>query len=81
MLKVIGSNVFPESRVRAKMKSPHPFRNANTATVVTAERLIGRTTRMNIFHSEAPSTRAAWSTSSGRPSMNARSTRMLNGTA
>ena len=63
------------------MKSPQPFRKANTATVMTAERLIGSTTRRNVFHSEAPSTLAACRTSFGRPSMKARSTRMLNGMA
>jgi hypothetical protein len=80
MLSVIGSKLLPDSRVSAKMKSPQPFRKANTATVMTADRLIGSTTRTSVFHSDAPSTRAACSTSLGRPSMNARSTRMLNGT-
>ncbi len=81
MLRVIGWSVLPFSRVSAKMKSPQPFRNAKSATVMMADRLIGRTIRTNVPHSVAPSTRAACRTSVGRPSMNARMTRMLNGTA
>ena len=46
--------------VRAKMKSPHPARNAKTATVITAERASGMTMRRNVCHSDAPSTRAAY---------------------
>lgn len=81
MDSVTGSNVLPFSMVRAKMKSPQPFRNANSATVMMADRLIGSTTRANACHSVAPSIRAAAITSPGSPSMNARSTRIPNGTA
>jgi hypothetical protein len=81
MDSVTGSNVFPFSSVSAKMKSPQPLRNPNRATVMIAERLIGSTTRVNVCHSLAPSTRAAAMTSRGSASMNARSTRMPNGTA
>jgi ABC-type glycerol-3-phosphate transport system permease component len=76
-----ASYAVPFSKVSAKMKSPHPFRKANSATVMMADRLIGRTIRTNVPHSLAPSTRAACRTSAGRPSMKARMTRMLNGTA
>jgi hypothetical protein len=81
MDSVTGSNVLPLSIVSAKMKSPQPCRNANSATVITAERLIGSTIRVNACHSVAPSTRAAAITSRGSASMNARSTRIPNGTA
>lgn len=81
MDSVTGSNVLPFSIVRAKMKSPQPQTNPNKATVMTADRLIGRTTRVNACHSVAPSTRAAAITSRGNPSMKARKTRIPNGTA
>jgi hypothetical protein len=81
MDSVTGSNVLPFSSVSAKMKSPQPLRNANSAIVMIAERLIGSTMRVNARHSPAPSTRAAAMTSRGSASMNARSTRIPNGTA
>ena len=45
MESVTGWNVLPFSSVRAKMKSPQPFRNAKSATVMIADRLIGSTMR------------------------------------
>ena len=63
------------------MKSPQPFKNANTATVITAERASGTTMRRNVCHSDAPSTLAACITSFGRLKKKARSTRMAKGMA
>ena len=73
--------VAPLRMVKANMKSPQPFKNANTATVITAERASGITMRWNVCHSDAPSTLEACSTSSGRLKKNARSTRMEKGMA
>src|SRR6476620_9194114 len=71
----------PLRMVKAKMKSPQPARNAKTATVMTAERASGITTRRNARHSDAPSTLAASMSSFGRLKKNARNTRMAKGIA
>src|SRR5215510_12295679 len=71
----------PLRMVRAKMKSPQPARNANTETVMMAERASGSTMMRNVCHSDAPSTRAAYISSLGRLKKNARNTRMAKGMA
>src|SRR5262245_57022707 len=73
--------LVPFRIVRAKMKSPQPARNANTETVMMAERASGSTIMRNVCHSDAPSTRAAYISSLGRLKKNARSTRMAKGMA
>src|SRR5690625_3373891 len=81
MPRVIGMRSPLRLRVEAKMKSDHAHRNANSETVTTELRLIGRMIERKIRQVPAPSIVAAWTISRGMPAMKAVKRSTPKGTA
>src|SRR5690625_7825341 len=81
MARVIGMRSPLRLRVEAKMKSDHAHRNANSETVTTELRLIGRMIERKMRHVPAPSIVAAWTISRGMPAKKAVKRSTPKGTA